>query len=68
MTRVATIGDGMGDTETVLYLPFIDFDCLKNNLTDFDYDNFTESEFRFYNMLVMTLFAVNFYEFFMFAF
>ena len=42
----------MGETDPVLYLPFFDFECLRDNMVDFDYDDFTESEFNYYNMLV----------------
>ena len=42
-------GDSVGENDPILFLPFLDFDCLKDNIIDFNYDNFTESEFNHYN-------------------
>ncbi len=49
-------GDNAGKMDPVLYLPFFDFECLNDSLQkdfeNFDYDDFTESEFNYYHMLV----------------
>ena len=47
--RKASKGEEMGENDPVLHLPFLDFECLKDNINDFDYDNFTDSEFNYFN-------------------
>lgn len=56
---MSLVGKNAGKVEPVLYLPFINFQCLSDNLPGFELKDFTESEFKHYYTYVQYMFTVN---------